>query len=56
MEEAIRCGARPLPALQLKPTTPAPMTASERTQIGKKRSARESFMLSYEVRGCGGSG
>lgn len=26
------------------------MTASERTQIGKKRSARESFMLSYEAR------
>ncbi|KAL4425465.1 hypothetical protein ABPG75_009481 [Micractinium tetrahymenae] len=37
------------PFSKLKPTTPAPMTASERSQIGKKRSARESFMLSYEV-------
>jgi len=40
----------PLAHPQLKPTTPAPMTASERNNIGKKRSARESFMLAYEVR------
>lgn len=37
------------PCVQLKPATPAPMTASERSTIGKKRTARESFMLSYEV-------
>jgi hypothetical protein len=40
----------PAPPLQLKPATPAPMTASERSTVGKKRIVRESFMLSYEVR------
>ena len=46
-----------LPALlQLKPTTPAPMTASERNSFGKKRVARESFMLSYEVGGVVAAG
>ena len=39
-----------LTCVQLKPTTPAPMTASERATVGRTRLARESFMLSYEVR------
>jgi hypothetical protein len=43
------CCRSPPALLQLKPTTPAPMTASERNSFGKKRVARESFMLSYEV-------
>lgn len=42
--------------LQLKQTTPAPMTASERVNFGKKRTARESFMLSYQVCVCSGTG
>ena len=50
---ALQALTRPLPPPlppQLKPATPAPMTASERSNIGRKRNARESFMLSYEVR------
>ncbi|PSC76155.1 Gamma-tubulin complex component 2 [Micractinium conductrix] len=37
------------PLTMLKPVTPAPMTASEKSTLGNKRTARECFMLSYEV-------
>ena len=36
-------------AQRLRPVTPAPMTSGEKSTIGKQRSARESFMLSYQV-------
>jgi gamma-tubulin complex component 2 len=33
----------------LKPVVPTPMTEEEKATIGEKRTARESFMLSYQV-------
>ena len=34
---------------RLRPVVPTPMTAAERSTVGRQRRARESFMLSYEV-------